>query len=81
MSEERSRRLREARDERAQRDQLENTAEIKRIITESGGGASGARPARDPYGKGAEREAAIRAARAARESGAASHDKPTDKRY
>ena len=73
-SEENARKLREARDERAKLDDAENAAEVRRVIE-----AQASR--RDPSGKGAEREASIRAARAAREGGSTSHDKPTDKHY
>ena len=73
-AEENAKRVREARDERAKLDGEENAAAVRRVIE-----AQSTR--HDPSGKGAEREASIRAARASRESGGADHDKPTDKRY
>lgn len=74
-TEENARKVREARDERAKIEAAEDAADVRRLIT------SNSASDHDPSGKGAEREAAIRAARAAREAGAAAHDKPTDKKY
>ena len=83
-SEENARRVREARLVRARIDGEGSKPDAD--DGEDGGDASDAarttsESTRDPSGKGAEREAAIKAARAARDMGASEHDKPTDKHY